>query len=295
MDIRKEIKAIQAMAEKEFGSPLAKKVWDIIEDDVGNAATDYDADPEGQEAYIESYRNVTGRYVMALISALPSIKVKPSTDGNGEPTQPKKRYRKCFERRFYLVNFVIDRPYKRGTRIDWKRMVTEWNKSHPSDPMPLSTLRVEYQRAIKEDTLMLQVYIIRDNQFLTTLWQPLDKQLRDMANNNPFGFVFASLVGQKMWNDTQPLILSLHEAIRNSPMFKEIEVHNPEEAARIDSELQATANMGDLKPLGEELSKLADKRLDDLEDKRRQLHEKHRKLFREEAMKRYERTHRKEG
>jgi len=252
MDITKEIKTIRTEAEKELGFPLVEKFWDIVEDDVGNAATDYDGDPEGQEEYIESYRNVTGRYVMAL-SALPSIKAKPSTDGNGEPTQPKKRYRKCFERRFYLVNFVIDRPYKRGTRIDWKRMVTEWNKSHPSDPMPLSTLRVEYQRAIKEDALMLQVYIIRDNRFLTGLWQPLEKQLRDMANNNPISFGMAAIAGQKLWNDTQPLISLLAEAIKKSPMFKEIEAHNPEEAARINSELEALVNMGDINgnnPLG---------------------------------------------
>lgn len=177
MDVRKEIKAIRTEAEKELGYPLVEKFWDIVEDNVGNAATDYDGDPEGQEEYIESYRNVTGRYVMAL-SALPSIKAKPSTDGNGEPTQPKKRYRKCFERRFYLVNFVIDRPYKRGTRIDWKRMVTEWNKSHPSDPMHLSTLRVEYQRAIKEDSLMLQVYVIRNKQKLTNSWWSLREAIK---------------------------------------------------------------------------------------------------------------------
>ena len=256
MDITKEIKAIRSEAEKELGFPLVEKFWDIVEDDVGNAATDYDGDPEGQEAYIESYRNVTRRYVMAL-SALPSIKAKPSTDGNGEPTQPKKRYRKCFERRFYLVNFVMDRPYKRGTRIDWKRMVTEWNKSHPSDPMSLSALRVEYQRAIKEDTLMLQVYIIRGNRLKTRLWQPLEKKLRDMAHNNPFSYVLASLVGQKMWNDTQPLILSLNEAIRNSPMFKEIEAQDPEEAARLERALQVIVNMGDLKPLVEETNSLS--------------------------------------
>lgn len=248
MDITKEIKAIRSEAEKELGFPLVEKFWDIIEDDVGDSATDYDGDPEGQEEYIESYRNVTKRYVMA-VSALPSIKAKPSTDENGEPTQPKKRYRKCFERRFYLVNFVIDRPYQRGTRIDWKRMVTEWNKSHPSDPMSLSALRVEYQRAIKEDNLMLQVHIIRGNQFLTSRWQPLEEKLRDMAHNNPFSYVLASLVGQKMWNDTQPLISLLAEAIKKSPMFKEIEAHNPKEAARINSELEALVNMGDIKAL----------------------------------------------
>lgn len=257
MDIRKEIKVIQAKAEREFGSLLAKKFWDIIEDDVGDSAKDFDGDPEGQEEYIESYRNVAGRYVMALQTAQPPIEVKHSTDGNGEPTQPKQRYRKCFERRFYLVNFVIDRPYKRGTRIDWNRMVTEWNKSNPSDPMPLSTLRVEYQRAIKEDPLMLQVYIIRGSRFLTGLWQPRENQLRDMVNNNPFGFVMAATGGQKLWNDTQPLISLLNEAIKKSPMFKEIEVHNPEQAARLESELEVIVNMGNLKPLVEETNRLS--------------------------------------
>ena len=96
---------------------------------------------------------------------------------------------------------------------------------------------------------MLQVYIIRDNRFLSGLWQPLEKQLRDMANNNQFGFILASLAGQKLWNDTQPLILLLAEAIKKSPMFNEIEAHNPEEAARINSELEALVNMGDIKAL----------------------------------------------
>ena len=285
MDITKEIKIIRTEAEKELGSPLVEEFWDIVEDDVGNAATDYDGDPEGQEEYIESYRNVTERYVMALISTLPSIKAKPSTDGNGEPTQPKKRYRKCFERRFYLVNFVIDRPYKRGTRIDWKRMVTEWNKSHPSDPMPLSTLRVEYQRAIKEDTLMLQVHIIRGNQFLTSQWQPLETKLRDMAHNNPFSYVLASLVGQKMWADAQPLRLFLKEVIKKSPMFKEIEAQDPERAALINRELEASVNIDNIPALVEDTKKIAEERFDEIIE-----YSKRRKRGKYDAG-----THRKEG
>jgi len=120
-------------------------------------------------------------------------------------------------------------------------MVAAWNKVHPSDPMSLS-LRVEYQRAIKEDTLMLQVNIVRRKQLLTTSWQALDKQLNNMAN--PVTFILASLFGQKMWNDTQPYILLLNEAIRNSPTFKKIKVDNPEQAARLESELDEIVKMG---------------------------------------------------
>lgn len=243
MDIRKEMKAIQAQAEEEFGFPLVGAFWDIVEKDVGNYAEDYKDDPDGVEAYIESYRNVASRYVKALQIALPSIKAKPSTEENVKSPQPKKRYRKCFERRYYMVNFVLDRPsYKRGTRIDWERMVTAWNITHPSDPISLSTLRVEYQRAIKEAVLILQVNIVRHKQLLTTSWQALDKQLRDMTN--PISFGLASLDGQKTWTETQPIILFLNEAIRNSPMFKNIKVDNPELAAQIESELDEIVKMG---------------------------------------------------
>ncbi|GAJ16247.1 unnamed protein product, partial [marine sediment metagenome] len=194
-------------------------------------------------------------YLSENIPIWKTILHKGGTSAARDSTEAKSRkiYRKCFERRFYLVNFVMDRPYKRGTRIDWKRMIAEWNKSHPSDQMNLSALKGRYQCAIKEDSLMLQVYIIRNKQELTNLWQPLEKQLRDIANNNPFSFALASLAGQKLWNDTQPLILFLTEAIRKSPMFKDIEVHNPEQAARINSELEAVVNMGDIKALVEDM------------------------------------------
>jgi hypothetical protein len=251
MNLEKEKKAIRAEAERELGYPLVQELWGIVEEDVGNAAEDFDGDPEGQEEYLELYRKVVEKYVTVLGFAPHHNKI--STDGDGERTpHPKRRYRKCLERRFYLVNFVMDRPYKRGTRIDWKPVVAEWNKSHPSDLMQLSTLRVEYQHAIKEDTLMLQVYITRNNQLLTNLWQPLKKQLKDMQKYAPMSYAITSLVGQKLWNDTQPLISLLAESIKKPPMFKEIEVQNPEQATRLESELEAIANSGDLKPLVEE-------------------------------------------
>lgn len=244
-DFEKHKAAIWDKCEKECGFPLVREFRNFVErEEVGDPKEYINGDPEGEESYLASLQSVSEKYVTAM-RLIP--KGKPSHDE--KPSQPKRRYRKCSERRFYLVNFVIDRPYKRGTLIDWKRMVTEWNRAHPSDLMSLSALRVEYQRALKEDSLMLQVYIIRNTQVLTNTWQALGKRFKDLANGNPINFGMAALAGQKLWNDNQPLIVFLAEAIKKSPRFKEIQVHSPKQAARLESELEAIVNVGDLKPL----------------------------------------------
>ena len=156
MDITKEIKAIRAKAEKELGFPLREKFWNVVEKDIANTAEDFDGDPEGQESYISSYQSVSERYVMVMKMA--PTKVKSSTDGNGEPSQPKKRYRKCFERQFYLVDFIERNGLNPKTsHIDWKRTVAVWNEAHPSDMMSLPVLKVEYYRARREEGMVLQV------------------------------------------------------------------------------------------------------------------------------------------
>ena len=244
-EFEKRRNSIWAKHEREFGHLIAQETRDKVEGDNLRVSIDDEMTLDDLDGYL-SWN----------IPVWKDILLKGGASPARDSTKPTKRYRKCFERRFYMVNFVKDRPYRRGTRIDWKRMVAEWNKSHPSDLMNKDALRVEYQNAIKEDSLMLQVAIIRDKQFLTSLWQPLKKQLRDMANGNPINFFIASLAGQQLWNDTQPLMLYLNEVIKASPMFKEIEAQNPEEAARIESELQAIVDMGDITALVEEINNL---------------------------------------
>lgn len=239
-DFEKRRNSTWAKYEKEYGGLIAQVIRDHIEGQIIRISRD---DPET----LDDLDGYLGDNIPIWKALLPKGGTSPAKDS--AKAQPQNRYRKCFERRFYLVNFVMDRPYKRGTLIDWKRMVTEWNGAHPSNPMNLATLKVEYQRAKKEDTLMLQVYISRDNQLLNSLWQPLERQLRDMAHNHPFSYVLASLIGQKMWSDTQPLILSLNAATKKSPMFKEIEAQDPERAALINSKLEALVNIGDIRPI----------------------------------------------
>lgn len=231
--------SIWAKWEEEYGSPIAQAIRDRIEKEIVRLTKDEPETLDDLDVYL-------GQHIPIWKSLVSQSGTSPAKELT--KAKPQKRYRKCFERRFNLVNFVLDRLYKRGTLIDWKRIVTELNEANPYHPMSLSTLRVEYQRAIKEHTLMLQVYISRSNRFPNSLWQPLDKQLRNMAHNQPFSYVMASLIGQKMWADQQPLILSLSESIKKSPMFKEIEAQDPETAAIIHSKLEELTNMGEIRP-----------------------------------------------
>jgi hypothetical protein len=238
-EFEKRRKSIWAKHERDYGSLIAQKVRDRIEEEL-RVSSDEERTLEDLDGYLGSF--------IPIWKIL--LKDGQSAAGDSAKAKPQKRYRKCFERRFYLVNFVLDKHYKRGTRIDWKCMVAEWNKAHPSDTMALPTLRVEYQRAIKEGALMFQVFINRISRYEQTLagiWRPLKKELENMASNTPSSFVLASVVGQKLWSDFQPLILALNEAIRNSPLFTEAEAYSPESVARGNSELEVIKNIGNIK------------------------------------------------
>ena len=160
LEITKEIKIIHIEAEKEIGFPLAKKFWDVVEGDVGNAATEYDGDPEGQEEYIKSYRNVTERYISAL-STVPSIAAKPSTSRNGVPNKLKKVYHKPFERRLHLLEFIWGEKEGIKARANWKHLTAVWNKEHPHDQKTQAVLKVEYYRSLKDKDVTNNLIALR--------------------------------------------------------------------------------------------------------------------------------------
>ena len=74
-----------------------------------------------------------------------------------------KRYQRPFEKRLYLVRFVMERYLTKASwghrsvysrrRIDWRQMATEWNEAHPSDHMSKEVLKVRYYRAIAEEDI----------------------------------------------------------------------------------------------------------------------------------------------
>jgi len=170
MDIIKEKKAIRAEAEKAVGHRIVQKFWDLIEEAVGNAAEDFDGDPEGQEEYIESYRTVAGSYTEALKVGESLTKVKPSKSDNDKPSEPTKR-RHEFEQRFYLVSFVIDCWERDGRQyIPWPYVTTEWNKAPLSDQIGKKVLKAEYYRALRERGIVIQLLALKKwNNYATFL------------------------------------------------------------------------------------------------------------------------------
>jgi hypothetical protein len=248
MDVKefeKRRNSIWAKYERELGCPIVQSVRDRTEADIVRLSSSISETLADLEGFL--------RDNILIWKALVG-KGDAQNSGDSVGVKPQRKYRKSFERRFYLVNFVMDHPFRKGSRIDWERMATAWNTAHLSDQMRPDSLRVEYYRAIKEDVLMLQVHISRGKVLLAKPGQLLDQGLRNMAAKNPLIFAVASLVGQKMWTDTQPLILALRDSIKNSPMYKELESQNPEQAASLESQLEAIVNMGDLNPVIKELA-----------------------------------------
>tara|TARA_Y100000310_G_scaffold317685_1_gene370817 strand:+ start:567 stop:1262 length:696 start_codon:yes stop_codon:yes gene_type:complete len=111
-----------------------------------------------------------------------SSRKKPNRSASG------KRSQRCFEKRLYLVKFVMDRRlaianWKRKSfalrkRISWKQVCAEWNKAHPHDPMTPAVLKVGYYRAIAEEGIQ-RAYFASKNYEYDTLWSGI---LRDPYN-----------------------------------------------------------------------------------------------------------------
>ncbi|MBA7575901.1 hypothetical protein ES708_17737 [subsurface metagenome] len=100
----------------------------------------------------------------------PALILLNNSTGTSAPkkVKPEKRRRKHFERRFYLVRFVIDCWERDGrSYIPWPYVTTEWNKAHASDQISKAVLKAEYYRAFKEKDLISQL-------FLTKVWSNFD-------------------------------------------------------------------------------------------------------------------------
>jgi hypothetical protein len=91
--------------------------------------------------------------------------------GRAHPRGRSRIYQKPFERRLRIVDFVaqteVPFPYllqrrldTGGRRIFWGPLSTEWNRTHPDDPLGREPLRVAYTRARNEPYLR-EVYFDR--------------------------------------------------------------------------------------------------------------------------------------
>jgi len=156
MELDKKKNEIWNDLEKEYGFPLSQLFRDRVDSEIGTH-DNYDGDPLGLEGYLEDYLAIATNHVES--AKLASISFK----GDKQVSKPKRIYRKPFERRVYLVNFVLSSSSHQGGgtwRHDWKRITAEWNESHPSDLMGDAVLKVEYYRAIRDVNILAQFVII---------------------------------------------------------------------------------------------------------------------------------------
>ena len=153
-DFREAKDAIWAKWERKVRMPLPQEFRDEIERDLDRGPGDEDITLADLDGLIWEFFDKFER-----LEYLSSRKPKHSASS--------KRYHRCFEKRLYLVEFVMDRRltianWKRKSfalrkRINWKRVCAEWNKAHPHDPMSPATLKVRYYRAIAEEDIQREL------------------------------------------------------------------------------------------------------------------------------------------
>lgn len=100
-----------------------------------------------------------------------------------------KRYQRSFEKRVYLVKFVLatQRFFPRK-RIDWERVCSEWNMAHPNDLFTKEVIKVRYYRAIAEKDIK-QIYL---NEIEAMIIEQLVELFGDVNKARPIIDLFKS-------------------------------------------------------------------------------------------------------
>lgn len=245
MNLEKEKNKICDELEKQYGIPLGREYRHIAGDmGEGEDEDSLDGDPEAQKEYLAIYREVMERNVNQLLSWLYDPKTKslyPNSPYRQPPKKQRKPYTACFNRRFYIAEFVIKRTYRRGSLNDWRRLSAEWNKSHPESPINPGNLRTQYNRAISDPVLMFQLTSCLASEWASEKEHILSERLRNMAKYQPFSYALAASVGLILEAQSDPIFELLNVFIRESPLYKEIEAKGGVEAfARTNSALQPT-------------------------------------------------------
>lgn len=159
LELAKEERKIFNTWEKDFGypivTPLRKQAKAGTLKELGITEADLDGDPELQENYLDKLNDYARGVVFVMKYS------SSSADGsNAQPARTKKgSYNKTFERRFHLVEFVIDSWARDSrSRIDWKRVTAEWNEVHPYDQFENPTsLKSLYNQAIRQTGIIMQL------------------------------------------------------------------------------------------------------------------------------------------
>lgn len=179
-DFEKGKSAIWARWEKTLGKRIPPKARALIETDVEIIPGDEDValnDLDGLiQEFFRKYEAFKEFEVMEYFSSRKKIRSSVS----------KKRYKRCFEKRLYLVEFIMRRrltidnwerrSFALRRRINWKQMCGEWNEVHPNDHMSPAGFKVRYYRAIAEEDIQREYFDKKDYEY-QNWWQELFSEL----------------------------------------------------------------------------------------------------------------------
>lgn len=151
LELAKEERAVLDTVKGEFGfllpPSLQKNLKDYTLQELGISEADLNGDPDRQQEYLTKFKRwLEGATLLTKYRPLPSANNVQSAKTKREP------YTKTYERRYHLVEFVIDSWMRDNrSRIDWERVTSEWNEAHPYDrfvkPISLKSL---FNKAIRE-------------------------------------------------------------------------------------------------------------------------------------------------
>ncbi len=74
-------------------------------------------------------------------------------------------YQKCFERRLYMLSFIVKAKGGLEARADWPRIADAWNAANPSDVIGPITLKREYYAAKNDKHVMHSFEIELDSKY----------------------------------------------------------------------------------------------------------------------------------
>lgn len=159
-EFRKALRAIESKAENQLGCHLSEEFLRMVASHIEtNGHIKYYDDPEEDKHNIRWYGELMENYIDA-IQSLPNYPKAKASAGTGKAKQAtlKKIYRKPFEHRLYLLDFVLQRKGL-TQRANWKRLTAEWNAEHPHDQYSVRIFKLKYYQA-RKDKELINSYVV---------------------------------------------------------------------------------------------------------------------------------------
>jgi len=156
-------------AEAEYGMMFSRDFKARIEEE---ACWDSEESDEANMGYLKSKID----WFMEMFSFLsPTMAAKAET-----PSAPiRGHYRKSFERRLYLLHFVVKAKGTIEDRADWPRIAETWNATNPSDIITPLTLKREYHIAKNDKKVIFNFHIERCHEIVRQLQQDIEVERKN--------------------------------------------------------------------------------------------------------------------